>query len=54
MKKIIITGGKGFLGSRFAKMWNNKYEIKALGSKDLDVTNEDAVMKYILKKNQIM
>ena len=50
MKKIIITGGKGFLGSRFAKMWNNKYEIKALGSKDLDVTNEDAVMKYILEE----
>ena len=50
MKKIIITGGKGFLGSRFAKMWSNKYEIKALGSKDLDVTNEDAVMKYILEE----
>ena len=29
---------------------SNKYEIKALGSKDLDVTNEDAVMKYILEE----
>lgn len=46
-KKMIITGGKGFLGSRFEKMWRHKYEIRALGSTDLDVTDIDKVMKYI-------
>lgn len=47
MQKIVITGGKGFLGSRFEKMWEGKYEIKALGSRDLDVADKEAVKSYM-------
>lgn len=39
MKKILITGGQGFFGSRFTKIWDKNYEISNLSSKELDVTN---------------
>ena len=47
MEKIVITGGGGFLGSRFTKMWKNKYEILSPDSDVLDVTDEGVVMDYI-------
>lgn len=43
MKKIVITGGSGFVGSRFKQMWKHKYEILALSSRDLDVTDQAAI-----------
>ncbi|MDO4168671.1 MAG: sugar nucleotide-binding protein [Lachnospiraceae bacterium] len=43
MKKIVITGGSGFVGSRFKQMWKSKYDILALSSKDLDVTSQEAI-----------
>ena len=46
MKKIVITGGKGFFGSRFQKMWERKYQVLTPGSKELDVTNEKVVNEY--------
>lgn len=50
MKKIIITGGQGFFGSRFKEMWKDQYDIIALGSRDLDVTDEAKVSAYIEKE----
>ena len=50
MKKIVITGGKGFFGSRFQKMWERKYQVLTPGSKELDVTNEKVVNEYLLKE----
>lgn len=50
MKKIIITGGKGFFGSRFLKMWEKKYRVLTPGSKELDVTDEKIVNAYLLKE----
>lgn len=47
MKKIVITGGSGFVGTRFKKMWEHKYEIIALGSKDLDVTDKVAIDAFM-------
>ena len=47
MKKIVITGGKGFFGSRFQKMWERKYQVLTPGSKELDVTNEKVVNEYL-------
>ena len=47
MKKIVITGGSGFVGSRFKKMWQGKYEILALSSRDLDVTNQAAIDQFM-------
>lgn len=49
MEKIVITGGKGFFGSRFKKMWDHKYQILAPGSKELDITNAVLVDEYIEK-----
>lgn len=50
MKKIVITGGSGFVGSRFKQMWKGKYEILALGSKDLDVTSREAIDTFMDKE----
>lgn len=50
MEKIVLTGGRGFLGSRFEKMWKDKYMIQALGASELDVTDRDAVSEYILRE----
>lgn len=50
MKKIVITGGSGFVGSRFKKMYEHKYDIKALSSRDLDVSNQKAVDDFMDKE----
>lgn len=50
MEKILITGGKGFLGSRFEKMWNQTYNVITLGSKEFDVTDESFVNEFIQKE----
>lgn len=50
MKKIVITGGSGFVGSRFKKMWQEKYEILALSSRDLDVTDQAAIDRFMDEK----
>ncbi len=47
MKKIVITGGSGFVGSRFKKMWQEKYEILSLSSRDLDVTDQAAIDQFM-------
>ncbi|WP_250860089.1 SDR family oxidoreductase [Oceanirhabdus seepicola] len=41
--KILITGGKGFLASRFKKRFEKEYEILALGRKELDITDKKNV-----------
>ena len=50
MKKIVITGGSGCVGSRFKKMWQEKYEILALSSRDLDVTDQAAIDRFMDEK----
>lgn len=49
MKKILLTGASGFLGSRFYDFYKDEYEIIPLTSKDLDVTNENDVINTIKK-----
>lgn len=39
MKKVLITGGRGFLGSRFTEAHIDRYEILATGSKELNILN---------------
>lgn len=50
MEKILVTGGQGFLGSRFKKMWDKDYCILTPGVHELDVTNKDLVNEYIKRE----
>jgi len=45
MKKIVIVGGTGGLGKQLAPKLSD-YEVVALGSSDLDVRNQQRVLKY--------
>lgn len=47
MKRIMATGGKGFFASRFAERCRGNYEILPLGRKELDVTDENAVLETV-------
>ena len=44
-EKILLTGGLGFFGSRFTKKYMMSYDILSLGKDDLDITDEDNVIK---------
>ena len=47
MKKILITGGRGFFSSRLAKYYKDKYIIYAPGRNELDITNgKDVVQMF--------
>lgn len=43
MKKVLITGGKGFLMSRTTKFYTGKWEILSLDRAQLDITDHKAV-----------
>lgn len=46
-EKILITGVTGFLGSRAADYFKEKYQIIPAAHKDLDITNEAAVRSFL-------
>ena len=43
MKKMLITGGSGFLGSRVVKYFNENYEVFAPSHADMDITDWNSV-----------
>jgi 3-oxoacyl-[acyl-carrier protein] reductase len=47
MKKILLIGGTGGLGSKIIKNLENKFECISVGSKICDVTDETKVTKYL-------
>ncbi|MEE0870788.1 MAG: NAD-dependent epimerase/dehydratase family protein, partial [Bacteroidaceae bacterium] len=47
MKKVLVTGGSGFVGSRFVHRWQGEYEILAPRHGELDITDADAVAAYL-------
>jgi len=49
MRKILITGGGGFLSSRIVLAYKDKYNITSLSRKDLDITDEKATKELIKK-----
>ena len=51
MKKIVIFGGTGGLGSKLTERLTD-YELISLGSKDLDITDNKEV-QYFFKNNNI-
>lgn len=51
MKKVLVTGSNGFLASRFSEYYKDKYDILALGHKELDITNENQVYDFFKNNN---
>lgn len=48
-KKLLITGGSGFLGSRIAAYYNNKYDIIAPSHSEMDITDTASVEQIFEK-----
>ncbi len=49
MGKILLTGGRGFFASRFCQYYKGAYEIFAPSHKELDITEEEGVLKAVTK-----
>lgn len=45
--KILVTGSSGFVGSRLAAYYREKYEVLAPTHKEMDITDEKAVVATI-------
>jgi len=46
MKKILVIGASGLIGSRFVELARDKFEIIAVDEKTLDITNKNEVDRY--------
>ena len=46
MKKILLTGASGFLGSRILTYYKENYQIFAPSHSEMDITNPDIVLQY--------
>ncbi|MBE5877866.1 MAG: NAD(P)-dependent oxidoreductase [Lachnospiraceae bacterium] len=51
MKKLLVTGASGFLGSRIVEYYKEKFEILAPSHSEMDITNEEEVA-CIFNKNK--
>jgi len=47
MRKILITGGSGFIGRNLAEDLASSYAVLAPSSRELDLLNEGAVRQYL-------
>ncbi|MDP4145015.1 MAG: sugar nucleotide-binding protein [Bacillota bacterium] len=47
MKKILITGGKGYFASRFSLHYKDKYEILAIDKDQLDIRDENKTIELM-------
>ncbi len=46
MKKIVVFGGTGGLGSKLVPFLETKYDVTSVGSKNVDITLFSEVQKY--------
>ena len=49
MEKILITGGKGFFGTRFQNHYKGYYDVYATDKDDTDITDSEAIQHLITK-----
>lgn len=49
MKRILLFGGTGGLGSQLVNLLSKEYECVSIGSKICDVTNDNSVKEFINK-----
>lgn len=47
MKKILLFGGTGGLGTKLQEYLKDSFECISIGSKDCDVTNDEDVKKFV-------
>ena len=50
MKRILVTGASGFVGSRFVERWKGEYTILAPGHGEMDITDVASVERYCMEK----
>jgi len=46
MKKMLVTGASGFLGSKVVSFYRDKYEILAPSHREMDITERESVIQY--------
>lgn len=46
MKKMLVTGASGFLGSKVASFYQKEYEILTPTHEEMDITQRESVMAY--------
>lgn len=51
MKKILVTGASGFVGSRFVERWRNEYAILAPSHAELDITDAASVERFFIENS---
>lgn len=49
MKKILVFGGSGLVGSKFIELYSNDFEINAPDVSKVDILNKDQVEKLVQK-----
>lgn len=49
MKRMLITGGTGFVGSKVASYYGDKYEVLTPSHREMDITDGEAVEAYFEK-----
>ena len=51
MKKILVTGASGFVGSRFVARWRSEYNILTPTHTELDITDYASVSSYFVQNS---
>ncbi len=49
MKKILVTGASGFVGSRFVERWHTEYNLLTPSHGEMEITDAASVENYMMK-----